>query len=218
MDARDAENFSMTGPQMLTRDAAIARIAARAGGQRVVLGIAGPPGAGKSTLAEQVVAGVPDAVLVPMDGFHLAQRVLDAAGLADRKGSPETFDRGGYAALLRRIRAQQPGDGPVYAPEFRRAIEEPVAGAIAVRPEHRLVVAEGNYLLLWPEVRALLDESWWVDLDDAERVRRLVARHTAFGRTPSAAEAWVRRSDEANAWLVAPGRDLADVLMTEDSA
>jgi pantothenate kinase len=202
----------------MTATDAIAGLRNRLGAHRLLLGIAGAPGAGKSTLADRVVAAVPDAVLVPMDGFHLAQRVLDETGLADRKGAPETFDRDGYVALLARIRAQREGDGPVYAPEFRRAIEEPVAGAIAVRPEHRLVVTEGNYLLHWPRARALLDETWWVELDDAERVRRLVARHVAFGRTPSAAQEWVRRSDEANARLVAQGRDLADVVVTEDPA
>jgi len=184
--------------------------------ERVLLGIAGAPGAGKSTLAARVVAAVPGAVLVGMDGFHLAQRVLAEAGLADRKGAPETFDRDGFAALLARVRQQQPGDGPVYAPELRREIEEPVAGAVAVRPEHRLVVTEGNYLLLWPEVRALLDQTWWVELDDTERLRRLAARHAAFGKTPEHAHAWAHGPDEANARLVAPGRDLADVIIVTE--
>jgi pantothenate kinase len=163
-----------------------------------------------------VVEAVPGAVLVGMDGFHLAQQVLDEAGLADRKGAPETFDRDGFVALLRRTREQRAGDGPVYAPEFRREIEEPVAGAIAVPASARLVVTEGNYLLLWPEVRALLDETWWVDLDDEERRRRLVARHVAFGKPAGLAHAWAHGSDEANARLVTPGRDLADVVVVTE--
>ena len=178
-----------------------------------VLGIVGPPGAGKSTLAEQVCAAVPGAVLVPMDGFHLAQAVLDEAGVADRKGAPDTFDRAGYLALLERIVRQTPADPPVYAPTFRRDIEEPIAGAIAVPSGCPLVVTEGNYLLLWPEVRALLDEVWWVELDETTRVERLVARHVQHGRSPAEARAWVLRSDEANARLVAPGRDRADVVV-----
>jgi pantothenate kinase len=178
-----------------------------------VLGIVGPPGAGKSTLAEQVCAAVPGSVLVPMDGFHLAQAVLDEAGVADRKGAPDTFDRAGYLALLERILRQTPADPPVYAPTFRRDIEEPIAGAIAVPSGCPLVVTEGNYLLLWPEVRALLDEVWWVELDETTRVERLVARHVQHGRSPAEARAWVLRSDEANARLVAPGRDRADVVV-----
>jgi pantothenate kinase len=185
-------------------------------GRRRLLGITGLPGGGKSTLAEQVVAAVPGAVLVPMDGFHLAQRVLDDQGLADRKGAPETFDRAGYAALLRRIRGQQPGDEPVYAPAFHRDIEEPIAGAIAVHPSAPLVVTEGNYLLLWPEISALLEEVWWVDLPDEVRRRRLVARHAAFGKSLAEAEQWALGSDEANARLVAPGRDKADVIVRGD--
>jgi pantothenate kinase len=193
---------------------AVARAAGLATHRRVLLGITGPPGAGKSSLAAAVVAAVPDAVLVPMDGFHLAQRVLDDLGLADRKGAPQTFDREGYVALLRRIRRR--AAEPVYAPAFRRDIEEPIAGAIAVRPDTRLVVTEGNYLLLWPEVRALLDETWWVDLPDEERHRRLIARHTAFGKSPQDAGAWALGSDEANARLVRAGRSVADVIVRGD--
>jgi pantothenate kinase len=202
---------------VLTTAEAVRRVAACVtADQRFVLGITGPPGAGKSSLADAVTAAAPDAVLVPMDGFHLAQRVLDDQGLADRKGAPQTFDRAGYAALLRRIRDQQPGDGPVYAPSFSRDIEQPIAGAIAVHSSARLVVTEGNYLLLWPEVRALLDEVWWVDLPDEVRQRRLVARHAAFGKSFAEAEQWALDSDEANARLVAPGREQADVIVRGD--
>lgn len=184
---------------------------------RALLGIVGPPGSGKSTLADRVLRAVPDSVLVPMDGFHLAQRVLDASGLAGRKGAPETFDRDGYVALLQRLRRPGATGSTVYAPEFRREIEEPIAGAIAVPPSVPLVVTEGNYLLLWPEVRPLLDEVWWVEVPDDVRLRRLVARHAAFGKSPQHAYAWAHGSDEANARLVAPGRNDADVhVVVED--
>ena len=159
-------------PAPLSAHEAVERARGLAAGSdsRTLLGITGPPGAGKSSLADAVVHAVPSAVLVPMDGFHLAQRVLDDLALADRKGAPETFDRYGFAALLRRVRDQTP-DGPVvYAPEFRRDLEEPIAGAIAVPTQTRLVVTEGNYLLLWPEVAALLDEVWWVDLPELQLV------------------------------------------------
>ncbi len=190
--------------------------AAATGGRRRLLGVTGFPGAGKSTLAEQVLAAVPGAALVPMDGFHLAQAVLDEAGLADRKGAPETFDRHGYAALLRRLRDQSRDDPPVYAPTFRRDIEEPIAGAIGIRPDCPLVVTEGNYLLHWPEVRALLDEVWWVEIDRLERLRRLTARHEAYGKAPAEASAWARGSDERNAALIADGRDLAQIVVAGD--
>jgi pantothenate kinase len=144
-----------------------------------------------------------------MDGFHLAQRELERLGRAGRKGAPDTFDAAGYRALLQRLRAAG-GEEPVYAPEFRREIEEPVAGAIAVGPEVRLVITEGNYLLLdegpWAGVAALLDETWYVDTPDALRVPRLVARHVAHGRAEADARRWVEASDEPNARRVAGTR------------
>lgn len=186
-------------------------------GQRRVLGIAGPPGAGKSTLVEKLTEALEGrAVLVPMDGFHLAGAELERLGRADRKGAPDTFDAPGYAALLRRLRDPDP-DHPVYAPAFDRALEEPVAGALAVTPDVPLVITEGNYLLLdegpWAPVRGLLDEVWFLELDPEVRVRRLVERHVRYGKPPAVARAWVERSDEANARLVERGRDLADVVV-----
>jgi pantothenate kinase len=187
-----------------------------ASGRRAILGIAGPPGGGKSTLAALVTAGVgEDAVLVPMDGFHFAQVELVRLGRRDRMGAPDTFDAGGYVALLERLRAGK--DETVYAPAFRRELEEPIAGAIAVPPGVPLVVTEGNYLLLdgggWSAVRALLDEAWYVDMDEDTRLRWLIQRHVEFGKSPEAARAWVLRSDEANAALVAATRERADVVV-----
>ncbi len=201
----------------MTPEAAIAGARRMAAGpERRLLGVAGPPGAGKSTLAARLARAVGTrAVVVPLDGFHLAQAELERLGRADRKGAPDTFDAAGYAALLARLRE---GRDTVYAPAFRRELEEPVAGAIAVPPETTLVITEGNYLLLetpaWRDARSRLDAVWFVELDDATRVRRLVERHVAHGRSPAAAEAWVRRSDEANAALVAAVRDRADAIVT----
>ncbi|MFJ6198400.1 nucleoside/nucleotide kinase family protein [Micromonospora sp. NPDC092111] len=185
-------------------------------GPRQLLGIAGAPGAGKSTLAERIVAAVgPTARLVPMDGFHLAQAELERLGRANRKGAVDTFDANGYVSLLRRLRRLEPT--AVYAPLFRRDLEEPVAGAVEVPPSVRLVVTEGNYLLLteppWDEVRQLLHEAWFVDLDAELRLRRLVERHMAYGRSPDAAAAWAYGSDEANTAVVAGTADHADLVV-----
>ena len=197
------------------------RAAALAGsGRRALLGVTGPPGAGKSTLVAALVAALEGrrpgtAVAVPMDGFHLAQAELARLGRADRKGAPDTFDVEGYLALLRRLR--EPAAATIYAPAFRRELEEPVAGAVPVPPEVPLVVTEGNYLLLdgggWGQVRCLLDEVWFLDADPARRVEELVARHVAHGRSPRQSREWVLGSDEANARLVAATAARADLLV-----
>lgn len=192
------------------------------GGRRAILGIAGSPGAGKSTLAGRLVrelngTGDPWVAHVPMDGFHLADAELERLGRRDRKGAPDTFDAAGYAALLWRLR-DGPGDDIVYAPGFERVLEQPLAGAIPVPPTARLVITEGNYLLLgtgaWARIRPLLDEVWFCELPERERVRRLVARHEEFGKTHEEAVAWVSRSDERNAELVAASRGRADLVVS----
>lgn len=184
---------------------------------RRLLGIAGPPGAGKSTLSAQLRAAFGDRCAVaPMDGFHLAQTELERLGRADRKGAPDTFDAAGYVALLRRLRDPAPGE-TVYAPEYRRDLRNGVAGAIAVPPAVALVVTEGNYLLLeghgFGPVRELLDACWFVDLPEEARAERLVARHRLFGKTAEAAAAWTHGPDQRNADLVATTRGRADLVV-----
>ncbi len=188
-------------------------------GSRRILGITGAPGAGKGTVAARVLDALGSrAIVVPMDGFHLAEAELRRLGRRDRKGAPDTFDSAGYLALFRRLR--HPDGEVVYAPQFHRDIEESFAGAIGVPPEVPLVITEGNYLLLdsgpWAHVREVLDETWFLLPDDAERVQRLVDRHVRHGKTPGEARTWVARSDEHNAALIAPTRTHATVLVHGD--
>ena len=183
---------------------------------RAILGITGPPGAGKSTLAERLVTELAgDAAYLPMDGFHLAHRVLAELGRVERKGAPDTFDAAGYVAVLRRLR--DPREGCVYAPRFVRDIEDSIAGAIPVGPSVPLVITEGNYLLLpdgpWAGVRPLLDEVWYLDLPEPARLQRLIDRHMAFGRDAAQARARATGSDLRNAVVIEASRDRADLVV-----
>ncbi len=185
-------------------------------GERRILGIAGAPGSGKSTLGAALVAALaPRAVLVPMDGFHLASSELLRLGRRDRMGAPDTFDAAEYVALLSRLRVID--QDTVYAPRFDRSIEEPIAGAIPVTPDAALVVTEGNYLLLddgpWKSIASLLDECWYVEMDDRLRLERLAARHAAFGKDPQAARDWAHGSDQRNTEIVAATRARADLVV-----
>jgi pantothenate kinase len=202
-----------------------ARLRARSTAARVIVGICGAPGAGKSTLAalladelNAVEAGT--AVVVPMDGFHLAASVIAGDDRATRRGAPDTFDPDGYSALLHRLREDL--EPVVYAPEYRREIEDPVAGAIPVPRQCRLVITEGNYLLhpepAWRRVRAWLDEVWFLEAPSEElRVSRLIERHENFGKTHEHALKHVVETDESNALLVAGHREGADLILRRES-
>lgn len=186
-----------------------------AGGRRVLIGVAGCPGSGKSALAEAIVQAIPGAAWVPMDGYHLADCELERLGRLDRKGAIDTFDGSGYLALLRRIRTDS--EWTVYAPAFERAIEQPIAGAIPVLPETRVIVTEGNYLLdesaPWNGIRDALDEVWYREVDDELRRSRLIARHVQFGKSAKEARAWVDAVDEPNAQRIIASAARADVIV-----
>jgi pantothenate kinase len=189
---------------------------------RVMVGIAGPPAAGKSTLASSLASalcrlhGGDVAVAVGMDGFHLANSELTRLGYAGRKGAPETFDAYGFVALLRRLRA---ADEPVvYAPTYSRTVHESINSAVPVAAGVQVVVVEGNYLLLrrppWDRVRGLLDVAFYLDTPAGVRVDSLVRRQRTRGLDRSSALNWVHGSDEVNAKLIAETRDDADVVLS----
>ncbi|WP_207455014.1 nucleoside/nucleotide kinase family protein [Desertivibrio insolitus] len=175
-----------------------------------VIGIAGSPGSGKSTIAEQLAALVPTATVLPMDGFHLPQARLVELGRRDRMGAPDTFHVDGFLAVLRALQ----GDGPVVAPGFDRTIEEPVPGAITIPPAPRVVLVEGNYLLLdrggWEHAAPLLDLALFVSVPRDIRLARLIARHERYGKAPDDARDWALGPDERNAVLIEPTAARAD--------
>ncbi|MER7669263.1 nucleoside/nucleotide kinase family protein [Kitasatospora sp. NPDC096128] len=183
---------------------------------RTILGLVGPPGAGKSTLARHLVAeveraeGPGTAAYLPLDGFHLSAAQLVRLGLTHRKGAPATFDAHGYLALLRRVAADRFQD--IYVPDFDRTLDEPVAARHVVRPHTRLVITEGNYLASadtpWPDARRLLRELWYVDTDDTVREERLLRRHRDGGRDEATALRWVSSNDHPNGEYVKQGRAL----------
>jgi pantothenate kinase len=202
-------------------EAHLTRVRALLGtGRRALLGVSGAPGSGKSTfasgLAERLRADGLSVALVPMDGFHLPQDELERRGLRDVMGRIDTFDADGYLTMLRALRD---GSGrTIPAPDFDRTVEEPVPDAIEVGPDVDLVITEGNYLLddesPWPDVRATLDEVWFVETDEARRLRRLLARHVEFGKSEDDALRWIERVDEPNARRIRATRSRADLVVT----
>lgn len=197
---------------LLVADAA--RLLDRPG--RRLLGLCGPPAAGKSTLARTLVNGInvrlgsDTAAYLPLDGFHLSDQQLGRLGLTSRKGSPPSFDVYGYLALLRRVGAVPPPDHDLYAPDYDRKLHEPVAARHAIRPGVRLVVTEGNYLGLdapgWREAAELLDELWYLDAPDELREQRLRERHLGNGSSADRARDRVERNDRPNGELVKSAR------------
>lgn len=218
MTVRDVKTLAVRAFEFPDTQRAVAGLRSKlASGHRVLLGVAGAPGSGKSTfsacLAEALGPG--SALVVPMDGFHLGNAIIDGTPLRQRKGAPDTFDVGGYVSLLRRLALRD--EEVVYAPDFRRSIDEPVAASIAVPAAVPLIITEGNYLLAdgpqWQQVRSQLDEVWFVDTPRELRLSRLVERHMLFGMDRAAAEAWATGSDEANARLIEATRLRADRII-----
>jgi pantothenate kinase len=179
------------------------------GSSRTIIGIIGKPGGGKSTLSKYLLKGMDPTLVsvVPMDGFHLSNKVLKELGRSDRKGAPDTFDVQGFKALIQRIKLDSVE--PIYYPVFDRSIEESIAAQGVVYPSTRVVIVEGNYLMHdrdgWQEISPLLDQSWYAFLDEDLRISRLISRHIAFGKDPESAKVWAKGSDQVNAELIELG-------------
>ena len=184
---------------------------------RRIIGVTGPPGAGKSTIGEQLVSRLPQAALLPMDGYHLTQRRLVELGRRERMGAPDTFDVAGFLRTLADLRIS---GGPVFAPSFDRELEEPVPDALAIQPELSTVIVEGNYLLHdsggWEAVREELDLVFFVEVDRPIRLHRLIDRHMRFGKSADAAEEWAFGPDEDNAQLIEATASRADHVIRLD--
>jgi len=208
--------------QLASQVAALARIQEHLekSTERVLIGIIGKPGAGKSTLSKYLMSKLPKefVTVVPMDGYHLSNKILKELKRADRKGAPDTFDVAGFISLIKRIRSEQSQN--IYYPIFDRAIEESIAAQGVVTAATKVVIIEGNYLLHdeggWEVCNDLLDESWMVDVDDDKRIARLISRHIAYGKEPEAAKAWAKGTDEVNAKLIERGRGRADYIVAID--
>ena len=184
---------------------------------RTIIGIVGKPGGGKSTLSKYLLKGMDPTLVsvVPMDGFHLSNKVLKELGRSDRKGAQDTFDVKGFTALIQRIKMDSAE--PIYYPIFDRSIEESIAAQGVVYPSTRVVIVEGNYLMHdedgWQEIAPLLDQSWYAFLEEDIRISRLISRHIAFGKDPESAKAWAKGSDQVNAELIETGVGRCDFLV-----
>ena len=174
--------------------------------ENFLLGVVGKPGVGKSTFTQNMLDVLKSdrVVVVPMDGFHLSNEELISLGRRERKGAPDTFDVESFTSLIKRVKSDSNVDHKF--PIFHREIEASIEDEGMVLKESKVVVIEGNYLFSddhnWDGIYPLLDHTWFIEIADEVRIKRLIARHIRYGKTPEEAEVWSRGSDETNARFI----------------
>lgn len=203
----------MRTPEDIARDIA-SHVRNLPGGGRKLIAVAGPPAAGKSTVAEAVATALGEtATLVPMDGFHFSNAILDARGLRARKGAPETFDLAGFKALLARLGTE----AEVAVPTFDRALDTSVGSSVLVQPHHALIVVEGNYLLLdepgWRDLAGYWDSSAFLNVPFETLKERLIQRWLDHGMEAEAARHRALSNDIPNALRVVENVLPADLII-----
>ncbi|WP_020560724.1 nucleoside/nucleotide kinase family protein [Thiofilum flexile] len=188
--------------------------------QRQLIALAAPPAAGKSTLAHQLVMALNQgqnecAKVIPMDGFHLDNRILTERGLLTRKGSPETFDALGFIHLIKRLKTEK----EVIIPVFDRERDLALAGAEVVQEQHKILIVEGNYLLLqrepWQQLHALWDLSVWIEAETALLERRLIERWLGYGLSEETAKSKALLNDLPNAYTIINESRPADYILKD---
>jgi len=190
--------------------------------KRFLLAITGVPGSGKSTLANLLMKNTnkvlkqESAIVIPMDGYHYHNDVLVEKGLLSRKGIPQTFDAQSFVMLIKEIASEKTEE--IYCPSYDRAIHNPVERSIRIENKHKIIIVEGNYLLLdthpWNELADLFDESWFIDIPITTTKERLIRRHVRTGRSVEEALSKISAVDARNAELIIQTRHRATKVIT----
>lgn len=184
---------------------------------RIIIGIVGKPGSGKSTIALEIQRQLNSELvaIVPMDSFHMSNKILKAKNLLHCKGAPNTFDVEGFFQLLTRIREDD--SHPIYYPIFHREIEESINGEGVISGDARVILVEGNYLLSksegWEKFQPIFDYIYFIQIPEKVRIQRLISRHVEFGKSLNEASEWALGSDEINAQFIEQTAHLADDVL-----